>query len=512
MVTIATPAADAARGSGPDLLVRAVSAPPAQVNPGASFTMFDTTRNGSKTVAPKSLTGYYLSANATKDGSDLRIGRRTVGKLKPGKRSAGSARLRVPAITAIGSYTVIVCADDGRKLKESNERNNCKIGPTKLNVGTAPRPTETPVLTPTPNATPQPQPTPPAPSADLSVTMSHGGPARAGNPLTFTVVVRNAGPDPAESATMADTLPSGLTLTSLTPSAGTCTQASGTVSCSFGTLASGASVTTRIELSSPGNTSAQTYTNSASATTTTNDPNPANSAASDSPLVEGWDHQVATASFAITRQDSCANALGRLCESHAGNVIADAIRAAGGANFSLIDAGAIRADITCPASSSIPGCPASYSPPPFTIVRATVHNTLPFGNLVATLNVSGTELWGMLEHGVAAEPGPAAAFLHVGGLCFTYDVGQPVGSRVTGVFTANQAGCTGTAVPKDGTQYTIATSDALAGGGNGYPNFSARATYNGRLSDTVEDYLAAKGNYSQPLQGRIDCTSATGCP
>src|SRR5436190_10414941 len=121
-----TPATAAAAKRRPDLVVTTISAPPANVAPGGSLTMFDTTKNAGKAKAGKSSSGYYLSTNAAKDAADLRIGTRKVGALKPKKRSAGSVKLTVPSVIANGAYSVLACADDGRKVKESKEKNNCK--------------------------------------------------------------------------------------------------------------------------------------------------------------------------------------------------------------------------------------------------------------------------------------------------------------------------------------------------------------------------------------------------
>src|SRR6185503_18633702 len=80
------------------------------------------------------------------------------------------------------------------------------------------------------------------PAADVSVTQTAApNPVKKGKPVTFTVTVRNGGPDAASGVSLSDTLPSGPTYKSATTSQGTCTRASSTVSCTIGSLASGAS-------------------------------------------------------------------------------------------------------------------------------------------------------------------------------------------------------------------------------------------------------------------------------
>lgn len=73
--------------------------------------------------------------------------------------------------------------------------------------------------------------------ADLSLTMSDSpDPVLTGAVLTYTIKVHNAGPDPATNTTVTDGLPSGVSLVSATPSAGSCTVTSGKEVCNLGTV------------------------------------------------------------------------------------------------------------------------------------------------------------------------------------------------------------------------------------------------------------------------------------
>ncbi|MDP9293497.1 MAG: hypothetical protein M3O90_03580 [Actinomycetota bacterium] len=60
-------------------------------------------------------------------------------RLKKRKSSRGSARLRVPAGASAGSYLLLACADSGRKVKEANERNNCRASRSCARVGSPDR-------------------------------------------------------------------------------------------------------------------------------------------------------------------------------------------------------------------------------------------------------------------------------------------------------------------------------------------------------------------------------------
>ncbi len=135
---------------------------------------------------------------------------------------------------------------------------------------------------------------------------------------------------------------------------------------------------------------------------------------------------------AIPRADSCGNANGRRCESLVGNTVTDALRLTYAKDFAITNSGGLRADLTCPTSDNPNDfCPA-FTPPPFPITRGQNFGVLPFGNIVVTLSVNGAELKTMLENGVSIMPAENGRFPQVSGLCFTYNVEAPAGSRVTG--------------------------------------------------------------------------------
>ena len=67
-----------------------------------------------------------------------------------------------------------------------------------------------------------------AQQADLALTKTVSNPTpNVGDPVTFTVTVTNAGPDPATAVQITDVLPAGLSFMSATPSQGTYTAATG---------------------------------------------------------------------------------------------------------------------------------------------------------------------------------------------------------------------------------------------------------------------------------------------
>ncbi|CAK0749412.1 exported hypothetical protein [Gammaproteobacteria bacterium] len=122
---------------GPDLVERSVGNPPATLQPEAVFTTGDTVVNeGSAATEADALTRYYLSANTDKDSADrLLLGTRLVpAGLAAAANSAGTANLTVPANTRAGRYYLIVCADNLRKVAETNEGNNCTASATTVVV------------------------------------------------------------------------------------------------------------------------------------------------------------------------------------------------------------------------------------------------------------------------------------------------------------------------------------------------------------------------------------------
>ncbi len=218
----------------------------------------------------------------------------------------------------------------------------------------------------------------------------------------------------------------------------------------------------------------------------------------------------------IPRSDSCGRSDGRLCESLIGDVTTDALRNTYNVDFAITNAGGLRADLTCP-TTDLPGdfCPA-YVPPPYLITRGQVLAVLPFGNVVFTVSISGAELKTFLENGVSLMPSAQGRFPQVSGLCFTYDISAPAGSRViSAVRQAADGSCTGAPVDLTASStYMIAENDFMATGGDGYPNVYARGTTQNIMDQVLADYITANTPVSPAIQGRIVCTTSggTACP
>jgi hypothetical protein len=118
----------------PDLTTTALGAPPAAIARGAGFSASDTVNNGGNAAAGASTTRYWLSLDTKKSGTDILLGTRAVPGLAIGASSAGATGVTVPAAMSVGTYYLLACADDLKKVAESNEKNNCRASATTVTV------------------------------------------------------------------------------------------------------------------------------------------------------------------------------------------------------------------------------------------------------------------------------------------------------------------------------------------------------------------------------------------
>jgi uncharacterized repeat protein (TIGR01451 family) len=118
--------------------------------------------------------------------------------------------------------------------------------------------------------------------ADLAIAKGDSpDPVGLGQELTYLLTVTNGGPRPAKAVAVSDTLPGGVALVSVTPSAGTCTSGA-TVTCQLGTLASGRSETVAIVVTAE---AAGTLTNTATVSSATTEVDANNNSATSTTTV-----------------------------------------------------------------------------------------------------------------------------------------------------------------------------------------------------------------------------------
>ncbi|MFC0271460.1 bifunctional metallophosphatase/5'-nucleotidase [Metabacillus herbersteinensis] len=136
-----------------------------------------------------------------------------------------------------------------------------------------------------------------------------------------------------------------------------------------------------------------------------------------------------------------------------------------------------------------------------------VLTTLPFGNTLASIKLSGTEIKSALEHSVSQAPKESGGFLHVSGLKFTYDSTKPAGNRVVSMDVETSEGVF---TPLDlQKEYVVATNAFTAKGGDGFTVFR-KAYEEGRVTDlgfsdweNLRDYVAKLVNVNPQIEKRI---------
>ncbi|MFE8696426.1 5'-nucleotidase C-terminal domain-containing protein [Cytobacillus sp. FJAT-53684] len=131
---------------------------------------------------------------------------------------------------------------------------------------------------------------------------------------------------------------------------------------------------------------------------------------------------------------------------------------------------------------------------------------LPFGNTLATMELSGAEIKAALEHSVSQAPKESGGFLHVSGMKFTFDSTKPVGERIVSM-EVNVGG--DYVAIEENAKYVVATNAFTAKGGDGFNVFKA-AYEASRVTDwgysdweTFRDYVKAEKEVTPTIEGRI---------
>jgi 2',3'-cyclic-nucleotide 2'-phosphodiesterase (5'-nucleotidase family) len=174
-------------------------------------------------------------------------------------------------------------------------------------------------------------------------------------------------------------------------------------------------------------------------------------------------------------------------EAAIGNLFADAMRAAVGADVAITNGGGIRADREYPAGT--------------VLTRADIFAELPFGNKTVKLKVTGATLLAALVNGFSQADQGAGRFPQVSGLTVDVDLSKPPRDRVVSVAIDGK--------PLDpAASYTLATNDFMAGGGDGYVMLRDAEPLVGPIdaqlmASQVIDYVAAQKAVSPKVEGRI---------
>lgn len=173
-------------------------------------------------------------------------------------------------------------------------------------------------------------------------------------------------------------------------------------------------------------------------------------------------------------------------ETEAGDLVADAVRAAAGADIAFVPAAAFR--------------PGASVPRPATGEQA-AGLMEPASDVVVVLSLQGKQIADALERAVSFAPQPSSGFLQVSGLKFTFDPGKPGGRRIQSV-SVNGA-------PLDAVKvYKVATTRPLANGQQGYFQIWNKENITGDTGKTLAAALSdlarqRGGTLSASAEGRI---------
>ncbi len=174
-------------------------------------------------------------------------------------------------------------------------------------------------------------------------------------------------------------------------------------------------------------------------------------------------------------------------EAAIGNLIADAMRGANGADVAVTNGGGIRGDKQYDAGT--------------VLTRRDILTELPFGNVTVVTEVNGRQLLDALENGFSQVEEGAGRFPQVSGLKIVVDLKQPAGSRVVSVMVGDQ--------PLDPqATYKVATNDFMVKGGDGYTALASGKVLIGPnqgnlMANDVINYIAAAGKVDAEVEGRI---------
>jgi len=173
-------------------------------------------------------------------------------------------------------------------------------------------------------------------------------------------------------------------------------------------------------------------------------------------------------------------------ETNLGNLITDSMLWKTGADIAMTNGGGIRASIQ-----------------EGMIKVGDVITVLPFGNYVITKSVTGQDILDALEHGVSDYPATKGAFPHVAGMRVVFDESKPAGSRVVEVTMPS-----GEQIDP-AKEYTLATNDFMAAGGDDYSMFKERpqvGNFEG-LDEILKDYIQSEGVTQEAIDGRMKVTN-----
>jgi 5'-nucleotidase len=184
-----------------------------------------------------------------------------------------------------------------------------------------------------------------------------------------------------------------------------------------------------------------------------------------------------------------------------GNWTADLVRTKYGTDFALVNGGGIRTSFPAetyePADKTLVRSDAASGP--YDIVLGDVYAIQPFGNVFSIIEVTGSQLWAALENGVSRYPSDGR-WPHVSGMKFTVDTTKETGSRIVSITDLS-----GKAIAKDTKTYTLALTDFVAKGGDGYDMFDVSKLQVRDLdAEVIADALRADAIAGKVTEMKLD--------
>jgi 5'-nucleotidase/UDP-sugar diphosphatase len=174
-------------------------------------------------------------------------------------------------------------------------------------------------------------------------------------------------------------------------------------------------------------------------------------------------------------------------EAAIGNLVADALKAAVGAEVAITNGGGLRADKQYQAGQKL--------------TRRDILAEMPFGNTTVLLEIKGEGIKAALENGVSQVRELGGRFPQVSGITAEVDLKEPVGSRVKSVKINGE--------PLDPARtYKLATNDFMARGGDGYRMFTEGKSLidvaaSQLMASQVIAYIGKAGKVAPKVEGRV---------
>lgn len=117
----------------PDLVVTALTNPPASILPRGTFPVTATVKNDGTASSAASTTRFYLRSTTGPTRKNLR-GEQSVAALDPSATASPEATVELFSDTVGGTYVLEACADGPDDLPESNDDNNCRSTAATIDV------------------------------------------------------------------------------------------------------------------------------------------------------------------------------------------------------------------------------------------------------------------------------------------------------------------------------------------------------------------------------------------